>query len=528
MIRISLIATLVILLFSCAQQVPLSGGDKDVEAPKETSSFPLNKSLNFSATTVTIEFDEFIQLKNLTSQLIVSPIIEPKPKITVKGKKLVIKLPDNLTPNTTYSINFGSAITDITEFNPFLNYKYVFSTGAFLDSLSYAGHVVNAYDLTPQEKVFVLLYENATDSTPYLKHPKYVSLTDKEGHYEITNIAEGTYKVFALKDINSNYLFDLPNEEIAFKKELISITESSTENRLALFEEDNELQYIKSSASKNYGEFIVEFNKPVSNFNASFLNPQVKKEWFLSEGNTNQTKITSWITGLDSLKKVEIIYTDSFTTIDTVTFKVVEKKQLLDTSSLLTSNITAQFDLNQNIFISLKRPFVSYESDSIQLFEDSVLVPAFFSDVTLRKFELAYDFKENTNYQLYIPPGTFTDIYGLKNDSLLKQFKTKELSDYGIINLNITPDFSEDYILQLYRGKNLIAEISYSATQKITYNYLSPGDYSIKLIVDKNKNGKWDTGLYLENKQPEKVIYYEKPIKIRANWDNDIIWTIKE
>ena len=519
---------LFLMLYSCAQQKPLTGGDKDINPPKEKESNPSNLSTNFNETKVVIEFDEFIQLRNLKSQLIVSPLMNPEPKIMVKGKKLVITLPDSLSPNTTYSINFGEAISDITEFNPFLNYKYVFSTGSFLDSLSYSGTVVNAEDLTPQKEIFVLLYENATDSTPYLEKPKYVALTDKEGHYEITNIATGDYKIFALKDINHNYLFDLPNEEIAFKKELISLNESSTDNRLELFEEDNQLQYVKKSSYKNYGEFKIEFNKPVANFKVSLLDSKLQSSSFLFEGNISQTNFTCWTTDLDSLKKVQLIFYDGKEIIDTVKFKRSSKIIFSDTISKVSTNVSASFDLNKNIIIALKRPFLSYEPDSILFYEDSVLVSAVFSETSLKEFELAYDFKENTNYQLFIPPGTFTDIYGLQNDTIFKQFKTKENSDYGIINLNLTPNFTDNYILQLYRGNNLIDEQFFTGTQNISYNFLTPGDYEFKMILDKNNNKKWDTGKYLENVQPEEVIYYEKPIKIRANWDNDIIWTIIE
>lgn len=522
------LSMLSIILYSCAQQVPLTGGDKDETAPIEKESLPLNGSVNFNSTTVVIEFDELIQLRNLKSQLIISPIIDPQPEITVKGKKLVVKLPDNLTPNTTYSFNFGNAIADITEYNPFLNYKYVFSTGSFLDSLSYSGTVVNAADLTPKEQVYVMLYAKDYDSIPYKELPNYVALTDENGRYEITNIAEGNYKVFALKDINNNYLFDLPNEEIAFKKELISLKISSSDNRLELFEEDNELQYVKKSDSKKYGEFKVAFNKPVDEISMELLGFPTHEGSFFIEGDEAQTNFYCWITDVEELKDIDLVFSDGNTIIDTVNFDVVPVDKLLDTVSIVSSNVSSNFDLNQNVVFSLKRPFASYEIDSIKFYEDSVLVPFVINDIALREFELAYDFKEDMKYQLFIPPGTFTDIYGLKNDTIFHQFKTKELSDYGTINLSLVPYFSENYILQLYRGKNLVDERFLSSAQKVEYKYLAPGDYTFKLFIDNNNNKKWDTGDYLKNLQPEKIIYYQKPIKIRSNWDNDIDWNIVE
>ena len=519
---------LLLALYSCAQQKPLTGGDKDIDPPKEKLSSPQNLSTNFNATKVVVEFDEFIQLKNLKSQLIVSPIMHPEPKVTVRGKKLLIQLPDSLLPNTTYSLNFGEAISDITEFNPFLNYKYVFSTGNFLDSLSYAGTVVNANDLISEKEVYVMLYDNFTDSVPYLQKPKYIALTDAEGHYEITNIASGTYKLFALKDINNNYLFDLPNEKIAFTNELINIEISSDDNQLELFEEDNQIQYVKKSSYIKYGEFKVEFNTPMSDFKVRVLHPLFKADTIPFVGDKAKTNYVCWLNGLDTLKQLRFVFYDGEEVVDTVKFKLSKKIKLIDTVSTILTNVSPNFDLNKNITIALQRPINWFERDSIFLYEDSVLIEPIINEVSLKEIELSYDFKENTKYQLFIPSNSLTDIFNLQNDTVFKQFSTKENADYGIINLNLSINSSDSYILQLYRGENLVNEQLRVGSQNLVYNFLSPGDYEFKMILDQNNNGKWDTGNYIENRQPETVLYYQKPIKIRANWDNDIIWTIIE
>ncbi len=157
-------------------------------------------------------------------------------------------------------------------------------------------------------------------------------------------------------------------------------------------------------------------------------------------------------------------------------------------------------------------------------------MPFEFIDVknTFRKFRINYDFKENSNYRLFIPPATFTAIYNLKNDTIDVKFKTKKLSDYGNILLNVTPDFTEHYILQLIKNKKLVQEDFLQGESKLNYTYLQPGKYTLKLIIDNNRDDKWNTGKYLDHLQPEKVIFYKKDITIRANWDNDISWIIKE
>lgn len=516
------------LLYSCAQIVPLSGGEKDVTPPEELASFPVNKSVNFNATTIAIEFNEFIQLKNLNTQLIISPIINPKPEVLVKGKKLIIKLPDSLLANTTYSLNFGNAICDITENNSSPNYKYVFSTGSFIDSLSYSGQVVDASTLKPQEKVYVLLYNQHHDSVPLKELPNYIALTDKEGKYEVTNIAEGTYKLFALKDVNSNYLYDLPNENIGFYEGLIQLNTSQTKNQINLFEETHQKQYIKKITNKQYGKVEIVFNVPTQKLDITPLNIEQKTPWKLEEMNEQKDSLTLWLTLKEKQTSLSLVFKDWLNFIDTTEVKLM--KALKDSSLILNTNLSSNFDLNQAITLSANRPLVKLDTQQIQLVEDSISVnfKLFNTSTTTKNFNLFYPFKEKTDYTLLIPANTMTDIYGLHNDTIIHSFKTKSTEDYGVIYLSLSPNFEEEYILQLYKDKKLISQKTKVGALKLTYDYLLPGAYKLKLIVDANKNGKWDTGNYLNKKQPERVILYQKEITIRANWDNEINWRVNE
>lgn len=528
-VEISAFLTLVLLLVSCAQIRPLTGGEKDVDPPKEVKSTPLNGAIHFVEQTITIEFDEFIKLTNVTSQLIVSPLMETPPEVFVKGKKLVIKLKAAFTENTTYSLNFGNAISDITENNVFPNYKYVFSTGSFIDSLAYSGTVVNAFDLSPKESVYVLLYEQLEDSIPLKATPRYVALSDKKGNYSLTNIAQGTYKLFAIKDINSNYLFDLPNEAIAFKKEPVFIDSVSINNTLHLFEEAQEIQFLKKAENKVFGKIDIRFNSPTQELSVLPLGYSFKKQWYLEEKNTAGDSLTIWLLVQDVFKNLEIELKDGDVLIDTADVKIMQSDQFKDTTLRVSTNASGSFDLNKNMLITLARPFVHFKKENILFYEDSVLIPTpLFKEIGVTKLELVYAFKENTEYDLLIPPATFEDILGLKNDTVSTKFKTKKESAYGIINLAIIPNFSAHYLLQLFQKDKLIKESFLKDTASVGYDYLLPGTYELKLIIDKDKNQKWSTGNYLKGLQPEKVIFYEKAITIKANWDNAISWTINE
>lgn len=204
------------LISACAKIVAPTGGPKDEKPPVIVSSNPPNYSVNFSGGQIKIEFDEFIQLKDLNQNLIVSPPLEEKPTVTVKGKTLNIKLISELRDSTTYNIYFGSSVQDYNEGNAIENFQYILSTGKYIDSLSIEGKVLNAFNLLPEEGVFVMLYSNFSDSVPMKMIPEYISKTDKEGFFRINNIRKEAFKLFALQDANRNYLYDLNNEGIAF------------------------------------------------------------------------------------------------------------------------------------------------------------------------------------------------------------------------------------------------------------------------------------------------------------------------
>lgn len=200
----------------------LSGGAKDENPPVMLSSKPENFTTNFAVKEVIIEFDEFLKPGNPAAKLIISPVMDKKPEVKIKGKSLLITFTSELLPNRTYTLNFGDGIADLNENNSIENFTYVFSTGAEIDSLQFSGQVTTAFTNEPAEGVAVMLYQEDYDSLPLTKLPIYLSLTDKEGQYTLKNLASGSYKIFALKDANNNYLFDQPKEEIAFIDSLIT------------------------------------------------------------------------------------------------------------------------------------------------------------------------------------------------------------------------------------------------------------------------------------------------------------------
>jgi hypothetical protein len=588
----------------CAKVGSPTGGPKDITPPKIVESKPGNYSTNFSSKRIEITFDEFVQLKNIYNELIISPPLKERPENKLKGKSLVVDLNNELKENTTYTLNFGNAIADNNEGNVLANFEFVISTGDYVDSLSVTGKLVNAFNLKPEkDPVFIMLHENLKDSAPYFEIPSYIGKTNKDGTFAINNIKADTFRIFALKDANLNLLFDA-NEKIAFvdssfviSPELIETTcyyladsllpadstaadlklrgfaiDSITGDTLKveeklkyalhvnlfLFQEENIYQYLIAKERETREKLVFAFKRPLyDSLVIEPLNFDYGRDWFIKEKSVNNDTIIYWIT--DSL--ISNIDTVSlklkYTVVDTVNNYVIQtdtinlkyreqksKKQPVrktredqnteekDKYLNLTFNVAkrATVDLNKSIWISSDKPVATYNSSLIKLYklEDTLeLVQPFTfikDSVRLRKFKLTTQWEERMNYKLLIEPGAFTDIYGLSNDTVLINFATQRADYYGALILTAENVVSPLIIQLLGENESLVKEKYVSQNSIITFDYLEPKKYLLKIIYDDNNNRHWDTGNYLRKIQPEKVKYYTGDINVRSNWDVEIAW----
>jgi hypothetical protein len=231
---------LLFALSGCAKIGSPTGGPKDITPPKVLESIPENKATQVSSKEIEITFDEFIVLKNLNEEFIISPPLKEKPVTRMRNKTLVIDLNNELKDSTTYTLNFGNAIADNNEGNLLPDYEFVFSTGKIIDSLSVVGKVLNALSLKPEkEKITIMLYENFSDSAPYDELPLYVTKSSPEGNFAINNVRPDTFRIFAIKDGNNNMKFDIPDEMIAFGDTLIVMSA----------EKVRKISYIKDSTA---------------------------------------------------------------------------------------------------------------------------------------------------------------------------------------------------------------------------------------------------------------------------------------
>lgn len=533
-----------VFAFGCAQQVGPTGGPKDTAPPKIVESEPENFSTGFKGNNIIIRFDEFVQLKDLNSKLIISPPLKENPVFRIRGKALEISFEDTLYPNTTYNFQFGDGIVDINESNILDSNRFVFSTGDKLDSLFIYGKVKNAFDLKPEKKVLVMLYREFEDSLPYKSRPIYFAKTTDDGSFRIQYLREGQYKMFALKDGNSNYLYDLPEEAIGYNEAPLSAGDT-VESEVMFFKEDQLKQMLVRGYAEHFGKIVFVFAKAAEKVKIVLLNHPTDKSWYVGELTPGKDSLVYWLTHAKDMDTLKLQVWDDKEIMDTVEIilpqkeeKGIKKLKSLQPSFpeklILSTNVRGgqAFDLFSPLIIEAQNPVAVYTVENIFLVEkkDTIKFTIASADLSKRKYRVEYKWKENTDYTLFIPPAAFTDIYGLPNDSLNISFKTRKTEEYGTIilkikNEDITPGIQ--YIVQLMdKSENIIQEKILQRGSELKFEKVLVSSYKLKMIFDRNKNGKWDTGNYLKKIQPEKVIYYSDKVELKPKFDLDIEWKL--
>jgi len=535
-----LILAVAFVVESCANIVAPSGGEKDKTPPKLISAEPDTFSTNFISGKIYLEFDEFIALKDPT-QILISPPLKSDPTYKARGRKIIIELNDSLRKNTTYSINFGEAISDITEGNKLENFQYVFSSGDHIDSLSLSGNILSAQTAEPEKNILIMLYENQEDSILLQEQPDYFTRSSESGGFVLNYLKPGAYKLYALKDANFNFYYDQPGiEAIAFYDEIIHVSDSAKQVSLVLFNEEAKKLFLKESFSSSFGKLTLIFNKRVNDFEiiSSNINAETKQ---IFEWNEPHDTLRFWFADMylenlhlvlhadelmDTIEQsIKAIVVDSFSKEEL--FQLVERKA--KGKGVIKTTVPLQ-DINREFVLEFNHPVSAFDAALFHVFEDSlteVNAEILWTENDPRKIILKYDWLENTKYRVGIDRNAVTDIFGLKNEKVEQNYTTTKEADYGKIILSITNlDSSKQFILQLTndQGKLIYSEKLYHESGfKKTFELLKPGNFKLKLIMDANGDGMWNTGNYFTHLQPEKVFFYSGQIQVKANWDIELL-----
>ncbi len=521
--RYIVLVTIIIICFSnCAKRGYITGGEIDTIPPVALSFQPKNSSTHFNQKEFKITFDEYIKLKNINQNLIISPPMENMPDVTPMGsasKVLTVKLKDTLSPNTTYSFNFGESITDNNEGNVFPQFKYIFSTGDYIDSLTVSGTIKSANQIKTDNFVNVMLYDakTFTDSTVYKQKPLYITNTlDSLTTFRIENIKEGSYYIIALKDKNNNFKFDPAQDKIGFIKDSIQIPSEETYD-LTLFKSQEKFKATRPAQISENKWYLPYQGKADSVSVIIKNNEEIIKSAFTNLPGKDSLQVWFPKVELDSLsfQVNNKEYSENFTVRPRPNMKTVD--------TLIISAIqTNTLDLKDNFKLISKTPISEININKIFLTDkdSSNISFEYINDFKEQKVQLVFQKKEATHYKIELLPGALKDFFGKENDSLKFEVKTKEKTDYGNLNVHLNGVKRFPIILQVLDSKEeVISEVYSEKETTILFDLLPPKLYYLRIIYDDNKNKKWDSGYYFDRRQPEETIYHTEQIDVRANWD---------
>ena len=518
--NVILIVFIALIFINCANRGTPNGGEKDITPPKILKSEPENFTTNFDTKEIRVYFDEYIKIKDIQKQLIISPPMKTQPEITPLGgasKYITIKIFDTLQPKTTYAFNFGNSISDNNEGNPYPYYRYVFSTGDYIDSLTVNGQIFDAINRKPDTFVNVALYEvdsTFTDSIIYKQVPKYITNTlDSVSTFSIENIKAGKYMLMALKDGNGDNKFQQKTDKIAFFKDIITVPTDTIYN-LKLFSEDLDFKAFRPS--------LISGQKVVFGYEGDYNNMAIK---MLSEVPDDFEYRITKDKKTDSLyywyvPKLEV---------DSLVFKITnidfEKKYTVNLRDLKRDSLTIKsspsgsIGYDENFTLNATIPVKTFDPTKMNILDkDSTQVKfTSFFDTINNNYVFNFEKKPESVYKIQVLPEGIIDWFGNTNDTLNISIRTKKESDFGYARFTLI-DAKYPLILQLTNSNDEVIYEQYATKpEALDFLNLLPGKYFIRAIYDTNGNKKFDTGNYLKKMQPEKVSFF-KEIEIRADW----------
>ena len=575
------------VMYSCANIGNPSGGPIDKTPPIFMRSNPTPNAVNVKDRKIEIFFDEIVTLKDPSTKIIVSPAQTEMPRMSALGRKVTVELVDSLLPNTTYTIDFSNSIQDNNEGNAIDNFAFAFSTGSVIDSMRVSGYVLDSRTLEPMQSVVVGLQSNLADSAFHKEKLQRVALTNDRGQFTIRNVSPGSYHIFALKDLDRDYKFGNPTEDIAFLDSIIvpsigsreaadtvynDLNEIDTIMRatrpayfpndilLSMFNEDRKSQYLANNLRVDSTRISLTFAAASDTLPSLSIvgRNDVPDQWYTLERSQTNDTLTYWIRPPHLVSADTLMVATTYLRTDTAsnlswgtdmlkfTFqrqKAKKKKKNEETDSLEQIRFMELHPLangTQEVYAPLLlqtgTPIERYSREAFhlqrKLQNDTTFYPAEIKSIALRDstlnrrdLMLKVDWEPGAAYTLAVDSLAMTDIYGLQTKPLKVDFNVRKMEEYGNIVFNI-PAVRDSAIVELLDGTEKIVLRAPVKNHRAELLNLLPGKYYARLFIDRNGNGKYDTGNYDMHLQPEETVYYPGAINLKKNWDVEQTWDI--
>ncbi|MCF0186527.1 MAG: Ig-like domain-containing protein [Bacteroidaceae bacterium] len=591
------VGCVLLLLAACASIGTPDGGPYDETPPRLVASTPVERATNNKLKKIELVFNEFVKIENASEKVIISPPQIEQADIKASGKKVLVQLFDTLKANTTYSIDFSDAIVDNNENNPMGNFAFTFSTGEQIDSMEVSGVVLNAEDLEPIKGILVGLHSDLEDSAFVKKSIERVARTNGSGKFVIKGVAPGSYRIYALQDMDQNFMFSQKSEKIAFLPDTIT-TDCKPDIRLDTLWTDSihydtimPVRYthfypdhivLRAFTEVQTNRYLVKNERPLPNRFSLFFSsksdtlPRLRglnfddKDAFLIEASENKDSLQYWIKDSLIIKKdtlsLELCYyaTDTLgnlaVTTDTLNLpskKTLEKIRKEEARKLedwqkeqkkkqrrgeevdsvppvaplpMKINPSGSLDPDRWVKFTFDEPVVAIDTSCIhlQLKQDSLWteVDYAFEQVPgkLMEYQLVGEWRYEQEYQLIVDSACFRGLYGATTAPQKINLQVKTQDDYSSLFLRIS-GVEEPAFVELLNQDKPVKRVSVENGNADFY-FVDPGKYYVRLIQDRNNDGKWTTGDYEKKIQAEEVYYYPGMLELKKQWEITQDWDV--
>ncbi|HMJ69408.1 MAG TPA: Ig-like domain-containing domain [Cyclobacteriaceae bacterium] len=522
------------LAMSCATQTTPMGGPKDTIPPTVVRYFPKENQTNFKGKQIEIEFSEAIVLNNPKDEIIIIPATGKKTEFKLKTTSLIIVPELPLRDSTTYNINFREGVKDLTEGNVAkdrsgeqeADLHLAFSTGAIIDTLVISGTVSNGINEQIPENITVALYTSDTFDI-FEDNPDYFTKSSKDGRFAITNLKAGNYKLYAFEDKNKNLKAETRSEKFGFMADTIRLDTMVKSLRVPMVNIDTRRPKLTSSRNQSNVN-IIRFNKSMIDYDFT------SDHKFVSTFTSNQTEVTAYYPDIDvDSLMVSIKAIDSTQQIvDTLIYiKRDDRDKIKERFNVSASDPT--YNLETNVFemsMSFSKPLKSINPDSIYLQYDSTTrIPLTFKSLKIDTMFNRLSIKESVRIdslpmspKVTLAPGYLVSIDDDSSAVMTPAIKPVDGPTTAILIVYVETA-EPHFIIQLLNASNKVVQQAVDQ-KKVTFKYLNPETLKVRAIIDRNANGVWDTAIYPQNREPEKIVYFlntnKKPdTPLRANWE---------
>jgi len=531
-----------LILVSCARVGSPVGGDKDSIPPSMIGSNIDTTRINVpkDIKKLRIDFNEYIMLKDVSKNLIISPPIQYTKIIpsSMGNKYLEIEWKDTLQANTTYNFNFGNSVVDLNESNPLPYFNFALSTGDKLDDTYISGTISDALgnekNSEGKDKNLVIGLYQVKDTMNYRQKPYYITKADPDGYFELNYLNPGKYRIIGFDDENNNSIYDLGKESVAFQKEVINLESSISGMKLKTFPSKKAIKYKEMVASVGGVVMTFEGNpekvivkrvgeKPADYKITHKLRSDSVRIWFdAAKENIGATVSENLKFSYDTDSKQDTV---------SVFYKKPAKDEMTIANPFSNKLVPeTDFRFSSNYIINRIQPENwKLESDSIaQDFTAKI------SELDSTQVIVKSNFVIGKKYQLTVPKNTVASYFNRSSESVRFDFEVAKPEEFGSFTARIINLPNQKFWIQLLDDKNDVAYQRYTDQSEVKFVNLKPASYKLRILVDNNGNGTWDNSNFADETLAEDVYLFKKSgskdamtkINVRPMWEINENWDV--